>query len=114
VELGKAYRHFEERGIRILATSADTPDKALEMKERTAAPFEFLSDPQSRLIDLFDVLHPAGRPGSTRDIAQSSSFLVDSEARVLWLQVAQNYRVRPRPQRVLGAADRLLAPKVDA
>ena len=47
----------------------------------------------------------AGMDGG--DIAQSASFLIDAEGRVAWLRVADNYRVRPRPEEILAAADKL-------
>ncbi len=77
------------------------------MKEAAGATFTFLSDPEGRLLDAFDMRHTAGRMDGV-DIAQSASFLLDPRGRILWQKVAENYRVRPRPSEILAAADQLL------
>lgn len=77
------------------------------MRTWAGAEFDFLSDPEGRVIDLFDLRHRGAGPGGA-DIAQSASFLLSPEGRVLWLKVADNYRMRPDPKVILAAADALL------
>ena len=45
------------------------------------------------------------RSAASGDIAQSASFLIDAEGRVVWLRVADNYRVRPEPETFLRALE---------
>jgi len=75
------------------------------MKRSAGADFQFLSDPDGHILDLFAVRHTDGM-GDT-DIAQSASFLLDAEGRIAWKRVAENYRVRPKPPEILAAADAL-------
>ena len=89
----------------MVAISVDPPDKLASMRESSQARFEFLSDPEGQILDLFGVRHVDGK-GET-DIAQSASFLLDAEGRIAWKHVAENYRVRPNPSEILAAADRL-------
>lgn len=77
------------------------------MRAAAGAEYTFLSDPEGDLIDLFGVRHAGGNVEDGGDIAQSASFLIDAEGRVAWLRVADNYRVRPRPAEILGAAEGL-------
>ncbi len=77
------------------------------MRELAQAEFEFLSDPEGQMLDLFGVRHVNGMGGT--DIAQSASFLLDAKGRLIWKRVAENYRVRPTPSEILAAADRLLS-----
>lgn len=107
VQLQRALAEFQERGIRIVALSVDGPEDLARMKESAGAEFEFVSDADTQLISLFGVRHIGGRVDGA-DIAQSASFLLDSTGRLVWKRVAENYRVRPRPQEILDAADRLL------
>lgn len=97
---------FEERGVRLVAVSVDAPDKLTVMRDASGAQFDFLSDPDGALLDIFGVRHVDGMPD--QDIAQSAVFLVDQTGTLVWKKVAENYRVRPRPDEILGAADRLL------
>jgi len=76
------------------------------MRAAAGAEYTFLSDPEGRLLDFFGVRHRgAGMDGG--DIAQSASFLIDAAGRVAWLRVADSYRVRPRLEEILAAADKL-------
>ena len=77
------------------------------MRTSAGAEFEFVSDPEGVLLDLFGVRHQGGMPGV--DIAQSASFLLDRQGKLVWNRVAENYRVRPRPAEILAAADGLPA-----
>ncbi len=92
--------------MRVVAVSVDPPADLERMRSAAGAGFEFLSDPEGRLLELFGVRHASGRYDGA-DIAQSASFLLDAEGRVVWRKVAANYRVRPRPAEILAAAERL-------
>ena len=90
-----------------MAVSVDPPAEAEQMRTWAGAQFDFLSDPEGRIIDLLDLRHVGANPAGG-DIAQSASFLLSPEGRVLWFKVADNYRMRPDPQVILKAADALL------
>ncbi len=77
------------------------------MRKATGASFAFLSDPEGQVIDLFDLRHLRGGPEGI-DIAQSATFLLSPEGRILWFRVAENFRVRPLPSAILGAIDQSL------
>jgi peroxiredoxin len=91
--------------VTIVGVAVDPPDKLEVMRSAAAASFDFISDPDGRLLDLLEVRHSGGHPESGGDIAQSASFLVDAEGRLLWQAIAENYRVRPSVDDVLAAID---------
>lgn len=90
-----------------MATSVDVPEKLTVMKKASGASFDFVSDPEGRLMDLFDIRHRNASPEG--DAAQSASFLVAPDGRVLWRHLAANYRERPDPGVILAAIDALPA-----
>lgn len=106
VELQRSLPEFERRGIKVVGTSVDGPDKLAVMKKAAGASFDFVSAADGKLLDLLDVRHLAAGPAG-EDVAQSASFLIAPDGRILWRQLAANYRVRPRPQEILAAFDAL-------
>jgi peroxiredoxin len=109
VQLEKHRAEFERRGVRLVASSVDAPDKLAAMRTSAGAGFPFLSDPQGRLLDLLDVRHPSGGHEG-QDVAQSATFILGPDGNVLWRHLAANYRQRPDPADVLAAAQRVELP----
>jgi peroxiredoxin len=93
--------------VTIVGVATDPPDKLQVMRQAAEASFDFVSDPDGRLLDLLEIRHRGGNPETGGDIAQSASFLVDAEGRLLWEKVAENYRVRPSVDELLAAIDAL-------
>ena len=89
-----------------MAVSVDSPEELTIMRKASEASFPFLSDADGRLMDLLDVRHEEGMPG--KDIAQSASFLLTPDGKILWVHLAQNYRQRPLPRDILAAIDQRL------
>jgi peroxiredoxin len=87
----------------------DTPADTRKTSNKVGEPFTFVSDVDGGLMDAFDLRHVGGGPGG--DIARSASVLVDNNGQVLWMRVAENYRVRPAPEEVISAVKAALEPK---
>ena len=104
VQLQEQIESFRNQGVRLVAASVDPPDKLRLMREMSGATFEFLSDPDGRLLDVLGMRHAEGRADGV-DIAQSSSFLIAADGEIVWLHVAENYRLRPRPKEILAIAE---------
>ncbi len=66
--------------------------------------FPLLADPGFEVIDAYGVRHVGG--GMEGDIARPATFLIDAEGRIVWRDLTENYRVRPRPGELV---DRLAA-----
>lgn len=89
-----------------MAVSVDSPEELTIMRQAAEAEFPFLSDADGRLMDLLDVRHVGGMAGL--DIAQSASFLLTPDGKVLWYHLAKNYRQRPLPRDILAVIDERL------
>lgn len=110
MELGRlqsAKAAFDKAGIQIVAVSTDEPAYLRLAREKALAQFDFLSDQNRELIDRFAIVHRDGGPDG--DIAQSASFLLDDEGRVIWSYATDNYRIRKHPATVLAEINAALA-----
>lgn len=87
-----------------MASSVDSPEDLTKMRTSAGADFDFLSDKDGMLMDALGVRHENGGRGGT-DIAQSASFLFSPNGELLWSKIAENFRVRPKPEEVLAAID---------
>mgnify|MGYP005725688037 CR=1 FL=1 len=74
------------------------------MEKAIKAAFKFAADNKGELMDYLGLRHKSGNPADGSDIPQSASFLFNNNGEVIWSYVAENYRVRPKPQEILAAA----------
>ncbi len=94
--------------MRMVAVSPDTVEEAAKMKRKLQLGFDIISDESLELIDLFGLRHEKGlavAPGRKimRPLAIPTTFLVDTEGVVRWIDQADDYRVRSDATRVLEA-----------
>lgn len=62
--------------------------------------FRVLSDPELTAIDAFGLRHAGGGPWG--DIARPATFVIDPQGNVVWRDLTENWRVRPRPDELLA------------
>ena len=72
--------------------------------------FPLLSDPDTRVIRRYDLLHRGAGPKGA-DIARPAEFLLDSNGIVRWANLTENIAVRARPDQVLEAFDQGAQPR---
>ena len=97
---------FSSRGVRVVAISVDPPAVTLAHCQKMGYTYTFLSDPSAEAIRSYDLLHVAGGP-SGHDISRPAEFLIDSAGIVRWLNLADDIRVRARPEQVLQVIDQM-------
>lgn len=85
----------------VLAICADSVEKNAQVVEQLKLDFSILSDPDLTAIDAFDLRHEGGNPMEDRDIARPSVFVLDRKGTVQWRDLAENWRIRVRPETVL-------------
>ena len=68
--------------------------------------FSLLSDPDTKVIRRYDVLHPGAGPKGA-NIARPAEFLLDADGIVRWVNLTDNIAVRARPEQVLQALNQL-------
>jgi peroxiredoxin len=104
---------FEALGVQMLAISPDTVDETARLRRKLPS-LGLLADPELRVTDAFGVRHPGGLAatpgprGIRRPLAIPTTFLIDAEGLVRWVDRAEDYRVRSDAPRVLGAIRPLL------
>jgi peroxiredoxin len=97
---------FESRGIRVVGISVDPPEINRRQSQKLGYTFPLLSDPDTRVIRRYDVLHPGAGPKGA-DIARPAEFILDSNRVVRWFNLTENIAVRARPEQVLEALNQL-------
>jgi peroxiredoxin len=68
------------------------------------AGYNFLSDPDGKVLDLFNIRHHQPNPGG-KDIALPTMILTDKAGIIRWVHKAEDYRVRIKPDQILKFID---------
>jgi peroxiredoxin len=97
---------FDARGVRVVGISVDPPDINRRQSQKLGYTFPLLSDPETKVIRRYDVLHRGAGPKGA-DIARPAEFLLDSNGVVRWVNLTENIAVRSRPEQVLKAFDEM-------
>lgn len=98
---------FAKRDAVVLGISSDPQEKGREIVEAYGLGYPLLSDPELEAARLFGAVHPGGNPIEDGDIARPATFLIDREGHVVWYDLTENWRIRPRPERLLAELDRI-------
>ena len=96
---------MKARGVTVVAISVDSPEINREHTRKQGYTFTFLSDEKAEVIRRYDLVHEKGYRDA--DIARPAEFLVDSTGTIRWVNLADDYRVRLRPEELLKTLDRL-------
>lgn len=91
---------FRDRDTVVMAISVDDVTHNREIAETYAPDLVVLSDPELQVIDTFGLRHVGG--GLDGDVARPATFLIDREGRIIWRELAENWRIRPRPAELLS------------
>jgi peroxiredoxin len=92
---------FQELGVQVVAISPDPVEKNRSVVERIGLEFPVLSDSDLSLIGALGLQHEGAGPGGTT-IPRPATLIVRNGA-IVWRNLTENYRVRPRPEDVLAA-----------
>ena len=95
---------FEQRGIRVVAISVDSPETSRKLSAQQGYTYTILSDPKAEVIRRYDLLHSGAGPEKS-DISRPAEFLIDSTGIIRWVNLTDDYRVRARPEQMLRVID---------
>ena len=63
-----------------------------------------LSDPELAVTDRYELRNPTNiTPKGIKGMPIPTTFLVDAQGTVRWIDQSENYQVRAHPDRILGA-----------
>ena len=88
----------------MLAISVDPPEASKPIVEQYGLAFPVLSDVGGATMRAFGVAHEGGNPIDGGDIARPATFVLDRQGRVVWRDLTENWRIRPRPAELLARA----------
>ena len=105
---------FDERGVKILTVSTDTPSELAKGHGKHRLGATMLSDRDLDVTDRFGLRNAGLHSGPPPPIAAKAlpvptSLLVDGDGRVLWMDQSENYQRRSDPDYVLAALREHLA-----
>ena len=93
--------------MQVVTVSTDHPHEIREERHRHGLDAIMLSDPYLVVTDAFGLrntgYHSAPPGDDTEALPVPASLLIDSDRRVLWMDVAENYQRRSGPEVVLAA-----------
>jgi thioredoxin-dependent peroxiredoxin len=90
------YDKYKAAGTEVIAISVDSPEKNKKLSEKLNLTFPVLSDSGHKIIDAYSILDPGGK------ISRAAVFILDKKGVVRWLQVSDDYKVRPMDEVLLN------------
>lgn len=96
---------FAAADAALIAISVDSVEQNRKLATDLKLTFPLLSDPELKTIDAYGVRHRGGNNG--RDIARPATFIIDREGIIRWRNLAENVRLRPRPEQILQELARI-------
>lgn len=83
----------------VIAISSEIVDHAREAAEAYAIEFPLLADTELEVIDAYGLRHEEG--GIYGDIARPATLVVDRDGNIVWRDLTDNWRARPRVEDVI-------------
>jgi peroxiredoxin len=97
---------LDRRGIAIVALSSDSVEATAKGRRKHGLGAIMLADPDLVVTDRYNLRNPrnfALKSGIIVPLAIPTTFLVDREGIVRWIDQADDYQQRSEPDRVLAA-----------
>jgi peroxiredoxin len=124
-DLGAAKADFDQRGVKVVAISVDTPNEEAKTQGKQGTKFPMLSDSKLEAHKAFKIVHAAPEAEQKaltgygidlkafsgedhKSFATPAIFLVDKSGTVKWVHVDEDYKTRPSPKQLLAALDKAL------
>ena len=89
---------IEEHGAALWVISPDTEERLQGLWQDQGFAFPGLRDPEAEVIRRYGILNEANPP-----LPHPATLVIDEEGVVRWLEVDEDYRVRPATDTVLEA-----------
>lgn len=86
--------------MQVIAISPDTVEQNAGVVADLGLSFPILSDPNLELTDALSLRHTGASIEGT-DVPRPATYFVEG-GRVIWVDVTENYRIRPRPDALLA------------
>jgi len=109
-QLDRFAKEFSVLGVKLVAVSSDRPDELRAFMRKQSWAITLLADPELAAHRLYNVQQRNFTPrrGPFRDLAIPSTILIDADGRVLLIEQAIDFRVRPQAEVLLAKTRALL------
>ena len=98
---------FDRRGVQVITVSTDWPEEIAADRHMHGLQARMLSDPELVVTDAFGLRNTAITSGPPGDDAEAlpvpATLLLDSNGKVLWMDISEDYQRRSDPSVVLVA-----------
>ena len=111
VELARFADEFKKRGVALTVISPQSAARSVMLSQQVQGKLEFLVDENNKAASILGIVQPGAVPsvflplGYLPDAPQPTTILLDAKGQVLWADLADNYRLRPRPEDILAELD---------
>jgi peroxiredoxin Q/BCP len=99
--LATNYDKYKAAGAEVIAITVDSPEKNRKLSEKLNLPFPVLTDDGHKVIDTYSILDAGGK------ISKAAAFILDKKGIVRWQYIADDYKVRPLDDVLLGELAKL-------
>lgn len=113
-ELSKFAERFDAKGVKITLISPQPQSNSRQLADKYGEQFQWLVDKDSAAAKALGILHDAGVPaglqmmGYAQDMPKPTAFILDEKGKVIYADLPENYRVRPRPEEMLQTLDAIV------
>lgn len=110
-EVAGQWREIEQRGAKVVLVSPQSQKHTLTLAQRFDVPMQFLHDPSSKAALKLNIAAPGSLPlgmevmGYDSNAVLPTVIISDSEGRILYAHLTDNYRVRPEPETFISVLD---------
>ncbi|MDP3208039.1 MAG: redoxin domain-containing protein [Rhodoglobus sp.] len=110
-ELAEQYRELDRRGVGVALISAQRAADTAELATKFDIPMRFYVDADGAAARALDLVQVGGTPaifsgGTNGDTTVPTVVITDARGTVLWVDSADNHRIRPEPTAFLEVLDR--------
>ena len=110
-EVAAQYQELEKRGVQTYLISSQSDKNSADLAARFEVKFNFMVDVDNQAAKTLKIDAVGGTPaglqglGYDSDTAMPTVVMTNAEGKVIFLDLTDNYRVRPEPQTFLAALD---------
>jgi peroxiredoxin len=112
-EICAQYRSIAEQGVEVFLVSPQPEENLASLRARCDAPMRYMTDRGNRAAEKLGIVVRDGIPaglqalGYDSDTTRPTVFITDREGKIAYLDMTDNYRVRPEPAQYLPILERV-------
>jgi peroxiredoxin len=100
---------FDSRGIQLVTVCSDTPEQIRKGKKKHGAQAVMLSDSDLKITRQYNLINEKNlSPKGISALSIPTTFLVDAEGIVRWIDQSEDYQIRSGPDRIMAAIEECL------